>query len=63
MYEIAYLLYGRVAIFVVCINNLTGGLAFTIYTYILVGETGRTLVNEALVGEPSNGHEARLADE
>ena len=45
MYEIAYLLYGRVAIFIVCTNNLAGGLAFTIFVYICVGESAQTLIN------------------
>lgn len=63
MYELAYLLYGRASIFVVCINNGLTNLAIAIYSYIIIGETGRSFMTQFLVGNPSPGHEANLDNE
>lgn len=56
MYEIAYLLYGRASIFIVCINNLMNNFTLLIYSYIIIGDVGQTLMTQVLVGDPLNGH-------
>ena len=63
MYEIAYLLYGRASIFIVCLIYGSTNLATVIYSYIIVGETGRSFITQFLVGLPSNSQEASLDNE
>jgi len=63
LYEIAYLLYGRASIFVVCINMLLTNLGAIVMYFIIIGDTLSSLVTQALVGNPSNGKAASLDNE
>jgi len=54
MYEIAYLLFGRASIFIVCTMMFVTNYGSIVLFYMFIGETAKTLFEQALL-TPSSG--------
>lgn len=63
IYEIAYLLFGRNSIFVVCVNMFVLNLGALIMYYMLIGDIGSSLMINLLVGAPVEGKQASIDNE
>lgn len=63
IYEIAYLLFGRTSIFVVCLNMFVLNLGALIMYYMLIGDIGSSLLINLLVGAPVQGKQASLENQ